>query len=92
MKKGDVVNFTKIKDGMEQLRKFYHGQGFIAVEMLPNQRVDDEQEALLPELQRDPGRPLHGRTDQLCREHQDPRRGACDASSSWRRRSPTAVT
>lgn len=39
---GDVVNFTKIRDGMEALRKYYHGMGYIAVEMLPNQRVDED--------------------------------------------------
>lgn len=42
MKTGDVVNFNKIRDGMEGLRKFYHGQGYIAVEMIPNQRLDED--------------------------------------------------
>jgi outer membrane protein insertion porin family len=55
MRKGDVVNFTMIKDGMERLRKFYHERGFIAVEMLPNQRVDDDKKLFFLNFSVTPG-------------------------------------
>lgn len=42
MRSGDVVNFTKLRNGLEQLKKFYHSYGYINAEILPNQNVDEE--------------------------------------------------
>ncbi len=41
MRAGDVVNFTKVRNGMENLKKFYHSYGYINAEILPNQTVDE---------------------------------------------------
>lgn len=42
MKKGDVVNFTKIRDALENIRKLYGANGYINWNYIPQQDIDRE--------------------------------------------------
>ncbi len=42
LKKGDIVNFKKIKDNLEQIKKFYGNFGYINFSYLPEQNIDEK--------------------------------------------------
>jgi outer membrane protein insertion porin family len=40
LKKGDIVNFKRIKDNLEQIKKFYGNLGYINFSYIPEQDID----------------------------------------------------
>ncbi len=46
LNKGDVVNFKKIKDGIEQIKKLYGNFGYINWSYLPEQKFDEQNKTM----------------------------------------------
>ncbi|MBM3524953.1 MAG: outer membrane protein assembly factor BamA, partial [Alphaproteobacteria bacterium] len=46
LQKGDVVNFKKIKDGLEQIKKYYGNVGYINWSYLPDQEFDEKNKTM----------------------------------------------
>lgn len=55
-KPGDVANFTKIKNGLEKIRKMYSSRGYIDWDYLPRQEVDPAARTFNFTLEFDEGR------------------------------------
>src|SRR6266498_884605 len=46
MQKGDVVNFKKVKDALEQIKKLYGNYGYINWSYLPDQKFDEQNKTM----------------------------------------------
>ncbi|PYV00384.1 MAG: outer membrane protein assembly factor BamA [Acidobacteria bacterium] len=46
LKKGDVANFKKIKDALEQIKKLYGNYGYINMSYLPEQNFDEQKKTM----------------------------------------------
>ncbi|MBI1746538.1 MAG: outer membrane protein assembly factor BamA [Acidobacteria bacterium] len=46
MKKGDVINFTKVRDALEKFRSYYGALGYINWSYLPEQNIDDSKKTV----------------------------------------------
>ena len=73
LEKGDVVNYKKIKDGLENIKKLYGNLGYINWSYLPEQTFDEQNRTMNLKFRFVEDKQFFVHRIQLCGKYQDPR-------------------